>query len=118
MTTKSLDKRVRLAHLTTAKVIKTLLEGPSTAQELVTASGLHLVTVYEFMRTMRRLKIAHIAAWDPDTLGRDCIAVFAMGPGKDAKRRVLTRAQIAKRYRERCQQKALAAALASAPTFF
>lgn len=116
MTTKSLDKRVRISHLTTAKVIKTLLEGPSTAHELVAASGLHLVTVYEFMRTMRRLKIAHISAWDPDKLGRDCIAVFSIGPGKDAKRRAQTRAQIAKRYRERRTQRQMVAAISSQST--
>lgn len=112
MTTKSLDKRVRISHLTTAQVIKTLLEGPSTAHELVTASGLHLVTVYEFMRVLRRLKIVHISGWDRDKIGRDAIAVFALGDGREAKRRILSRAEIARRYRERKQRKAMAAALA------
>ncbi len=101
MTTKSLDKRVRLSHLTTAKVIKALLKGPSTAQELVDASGLHIMTVYEFMRAMRKLKVAHICGWDKDKLGRDAIAVFALGLGKDVRRGAMSRAQISKRYRDR-----------------
>lgn len=101
MTTKSLDKRVRLSHLTTAKVIKALLEGSSTAHDLAEASGLHIITVYEFMRAMRKLRVAHICGWDQDSLGRDAIAVFAIGPGKDVRRRAMSRAQISRRYRDR-----------------
>lgn len=118
MTTKSLDKRVRISHLTTAKVIKALLDGPCTAHEIVAASGLHIVTVYEFLRTMRKIKVAHIASWDSDSLGRDCIAVFALGPGRDAKRRRYTRAEIARRYRDRKKQRLLASAIAAPPANF
>lgn len=113
MTTKSLDKRVRISHLTTSRVIKALLEGPCTAAELAAASGLHQVTIYEFMRSMRKLKVSHICGWEPDSMGRDAIAVFALGRGNDAKRRTQTRAEIARRYRERKLQRMAMAALAT-----
>lgn len=99
MSTKALSKQSRLSHITLAKFIKQLLEGPATARELVEVSGLHLVTVYEFMRAMRKYEVAHISAWDSDAMGRDMIAVFSLGPGRDAKRRRMTRAQISKKYR-------------------
>ena len=101
MTTKSLDKRVRVSHFTTSIIIRELLDGPCSALELSIASGLHLVTVYELMRSMRKEKAAHIVSWEPDRLGRPAIAVFALGRGRDARRRSMSRATIAKRYRDR-----------------
>ena len=101
MTTKRLEKKVRVSHLTLSLAIKLLLEGPTTAAEVQEVSGLHRVTVYEFMRSLRKAGAAHISAWEPDSLGRDSIAVFSLGPGRDAARRALTRAQISGRYRDR-----------------
>lgn len=101
MTTKSLAKRARISHITTATVIKLFLEGPVSARDICDATGLHLVTVYELLRVFRKEKAAHISAWDVDSMGRDAIAIFSVGPGKDAKRRAMSRAQISARYRDR-----------------
>lgn len=101
MKTQAKPKRARVSHITTAKIISLFLEGPVSAREIEEETGLHLVTVYELLRVFRREKVAHISAWEPDTLGRDAIAIFSIGPGKDAVRRSLTRAQISERYRAR-----------------
>ena len=107
MTTKSLGKMVRVGHATMARAIKLLLDEPSTAEEIAEHTGLHKQTVYELMRAMRKQGAAHISAWDVDTRGRDAIAVFSLGPGRDKKRRALSRAEIAVRYRDRRRMKAL-----------
>lgn len=107
MTTKSLIKRVRASHATLALAVKLLLEGPCTSHEIAEETGLHPVTVRELLRAMRKIKAAHISAWEPDSLGRDSIAVYSLGAGRDAKRRALTRAQIAKNYRTRKRLKLL-----------
>ena len=101
MTTKRLEKKVRVSHLTLSLAIKLLLDGPATAAEIEEVSGLHKVTVYELMRSLRKADAAHISAWDSDSLGRDAVAVFSLGPGVDARRRALSRAAISARYRER-----------------
>lgn len=107
MTTKRLDKQVRVSHLTLSHVIKLLLDGPATAVEIEEASGLHKVTVYELMRSLRKVGASHISAWDCDTMGRDAIAVFSLGAGVDACRRTLSRAAISARYRDRKKAKLL-----------
>ena len=101
MTTKSLAKRARISHITTATILRLFLDGPVSARDVVEATGLHLVTVYELLRVFRKEKVIHISAWDVDSMGRDAIAIFSVGQGKDAKRRALSRAQISSRYRER-----------------
>lgn len=107
MTTKSLIKRARVTHTSLAIAVKLLLDGPCTAQEISDETGLHKSTVYELLRSLRKAKAAHISAWEPDSMGRDQIAVFSLGPGRDVRRRALTRAQIAKNYRDRKRLKLL-----------
>lgn len=90
MTTKSTRKVVRVSHFTFAAVVRALLRTPCTAEQLAEASGLHRDTVYELMRAMRKgappSRAAHISAWSVDSIGRRTVAVFALGPGVDAKR--------------------------------
>lgn len=82
--------------------------GPASARSLAGISDLHIVTVYDLLRALHSYKVVHIAAWEKDSRGRDAIAVFALGPGDDAKRQTKSRTQIARDYRAR--KKALAAA--------
>lgn len=74
------------------------------ARELAEVCGLHLVTVYDLMRTLKRHEVVHISGWDQDRRGRDSIALFAFGQGKDAPRKRKTRAKIAQDYRTRRKQ--------------
>lgn len=95
---------------TYALVFKELLDGPASCQDLVDVSGLHLVTVQSLMRVLNRHKVVHIAGWNPDSRGRDTSAVFAFGKGRDVKRRVKPKAEIAADYRARKQMKLLTVA--------
>lgn len=115
MTTKPLSKRARVSHVTTAKVISLILDGPFSARDIVDTTGLHIVTAYELLRVLRKEKVIHISAWEPDSLGRDAIAIFSIGNKRDAKRRALTRAQISERYRARKRMRSMMTAISSKP---
>lgn len=93
-----------------------ITHGAGTAEELVEATGLNKVTVYDLLRVLRRHKVIHISAWMPDALDRDAIAVFSFGRKPDAKRRKLTAAQRQQRWRDRQRKLNLQAALTAAPS--
>lgn len=82
-------------------LFKRLMTDPATAHELADVTGLHIITVQSLMRTLKRHKVVHITDWETDRLDRDTTPVFRMGGGRDKARRRMTRAEIAKRYRER-----------------
>ena len=86
---------------TYARVFKILLNDPVTANEVVEETGLHLVTAQSLMRTLKRHKVVHICAWEPDGLGRDVRPVYRLGPGKDKPRRKMTGAERQARCRAR-----------------
>lgn len=70
-----------------AKMICLLLEGVYTCEELAAETGLHYVTVLQYTRELHRAGAAHISGWEKDNRGRDCMKLYKIGPGKDAKRR-------------------------------
>lgn len=92
---------IKLNHSTCARVMRMLLDDPVTAHEVVAETGLHVVTAQEFLRTLKRHGVVHIAAWEPDRLGRDATPVYKLGAGRDVPRRKLPGAERARRYRER-----------------
>lgn len=104
---KERSKIRKVNHETYALVLKELLAGPCTVAELEAVSGLHHVTMLDFMRVLRRHGVVHIVAWEPDALGRDVFAVFALGKGTDAKRRKMTPAERSEAYRVRKTNKLL-----------
>jgi predicted ArsR family transcriptional regulator len=83
-----------------------LFDGPCTIAEIADETGLHYMTVQIYLRELRRAEAAHIAAWEKDKQGRDVIKVYAIGPGKDAKRRKLTPAERQRTYKARLKEKA------------
>ena len=76
-----------------ARLIKLLLDGVHSAEELAQASGLHYVTVLQYTRELHIVGAAHIVAWRKDQLGRDCVKIYKLGVGKDVQRAKLTAAQ-------------------------
>lgn len=102
---KERSKLHKVNHESYALVFKELLVGPCSILELENVAGLHHVTMLDFMRVLRRHRVVHIVAWDPDSMGRDARAVFALGKGRDVKRRVKTPAERTAAYRERQAKK-------------
>jgi hypothetical protein len=94
-------KMVKVGALSYAQLVLHMLEGNHNCQELAEATGLHYVTVLQYTRELHAAGAAHISSWDKDTLGRDLIKVYKIGPGRDAKRAKLTPAQRTQRHRSK-----------------
>ena len=92
---------VKVNAMSYAHLIKMLMEGTRTANELARDTGLHKQTVYQYTRELHKVKAVYIADWEKDTLGRDAMPIFMIGNKPDAKRAAMTKAQIAKNYRAR-----------------
>lgn len=96
------NKRViKLNSILQAQLIKLLLEGVYTCQELAEETGLHYVTVLQYTRELHRAGAAYIDHWEKDSRDRDSLKVYKVGVGKDARRSKLTSAQRQERVRKR-----------------
>ena len=80
-------ERSRVGHLAVGMLIAALMDGPKTQEELSEDTGLNRTTVRGYLQTFRKLKVAHIAEWQPDARNRMTIAAWKLGKGKDAIRR-------------------------------
>lgn len=83
---------------TYADLIKHLLEGVYSCEELAERTGLHYVTVLDYTRELHKAGAIHIGMWEKDIRGRDVIKIYRMGEGKDAKREKFTGAERQRRY--------------------
>lgn len=95
---------VKINAFTQAMLIKYLLEGIYTCEQLAEETGLHYVTVLHYTRELHRVGAAHISSWEKDIRGRDVVKVYKLGAGRDAKRQKLTAAERQQRRREKLKQ--------------
>ena len=91
--------------LTFSILVKLLYDGTRTCYELAEETGLHQLTVYDWVREMHRQGIIHICMWEGE--GRSSMRIFKMGPGKDAPRPIKERSRIHAEYRARQKAKTL-----------
>ena len=76
--------------------------------EIVEATGLHPVTVGEYLRALKRAKVIHVSSWDGDAKGAMTIARYRIGNRVDAKKPPPTTAvQRQQAHRERKKQIAM-----------
>ena len=94
---------IKINAITQAHLIKLLLEGDYTCQELADETGLHYVTVLQYTRELYRAGAAYLVRWDKDSRGRDVLKVYKLGVGRDTKRARMTDAQKQARYRAKDQ---------------
>lgn len=81
--------RRQLPELVHFKLIIKTLEQPLTVDELSEATGANKVALYELVRFMHRIGMAHRFGWAPPPIpqgGGLPAAVWLFGPGKDARR--------------------------------
>ena len=102
----------KINAFTQALLIKYLLEGAYTCQQLAEETGLHYVTVLDYTRELHRVGAAHIASWEKDARGRDVIKVYKLGAGRDAKRQRMTASERQSRVREKQKAAQLAQVMA------
>lgn len=94
-------------------MIKHMLEGVYTCQELAELTGLHYITVLHYARELHRAGACHISSWEKDIRGRDVIKVYKIGVGKDAKREKMTDVERQARSRSKRQHLALVQRMAA-----
>lgn len=94
-------KQIKVGALTYAQLIKFMLEGAYSCEELAELTGLHYVTVLHYTRELHAAGAAHITSWNKDDRGRDNIRIYMIGEGKDAKRQSMTMSQRQQRYRDK-----------------
>ena len=89
-----MSERRRVTATLAARLLKILLDAPSTREELAKAVGLSLTTTSAWLRELSRADLVHICGWNPDPRGYFTVAVFAWAPGAgDVPRPTRTRAQ-------------------------
>lgn len=105
---------IKINAVLQAQLIKLMLEGTYSCQELADETGLHYVTVLTYTRELHRAGAAHISMWEKDDRGRDIIKIYKIGVGKDAKRYRSTSAERQRRLREKRKAMAMNQMLAGA----
>ncbi len=97
-------RMIKINAIMQAQLIKLLLEGTYTCQELANMTGLHYVTVLQYTRELHRAGAAHIAAWEKDKRGRDLAKIYKLGEGTDKRRQKKTQAERQIAYRAKKKQ--------------
>lgn len=95
---------IKVNAITQARLIKLLLEGTYTCQELAEETGLHYVTVCQYARELHRAGAAHISGWEKDQRGRDLVKIYKLGAGKDKPRQRKSGAEKQVAYRAKKKQ--------------
>lgn len=90
----------KINAFTQGVLIKLMLEGELSCQELAEETGLHYVTVCEYTRELHRAGACYICEWRKDGLGRDCVKIYRIGVGKDATREKKTATERQRKYRK------------------
>ena len=93
---------MKVGAMSYAKLIRYLMEGTLTCNELAIATGLHPLTVYQYTRALHKERVIHIAFWEGE--GRSKTKIYMLGNKPDAKRIKKDRSVISREYRERKKQ--------------
>ena len=108
-------RQIKINAIMQAQLIKLLLEGTYTCQELADMTGLHYVTVLQYTRELHRAGAAHISGWEKDPRGRDLAKIYKLGEGRDKPRQRKTQQKRQRAYRIKKRQLSLINKLCSAP---
>jgi hypothetical protein len=82
-------------------IIALLKKSPATSEGVSLSLGIHKVTSRKWLKALHKERIIFIAGWLADGIGRDKVPIYAFGEAEDLPKRVLTRSEISRRYRER-----------------
>ena len=104
MTPPKNKRMIKINAIMQAQLIKLLLEGTYTCQELANETGLHYVTVLQYTRELHRAGAAHISGWEKDPRGRDLAKIYKLGEGRDKPRQKKTQAERQIAYRAKKKQ--------------
>lgn len=101
---------LRLNAYCSAKIIRSLVDGPCTVAELTQITGLNSKTVGSYVRALIKQGCAHVCAWEKDATGRDSIQVISFGAGVRAQKAKKSNTVLSTEYRARKRDSLLAQA--------
>jgi hypothetical protein len=111
-------KQIKMGAISYALMLKHMMEGVYTCQELAEFTGLHLITVYQYTREICAAGAAHICHYEPDARGRHNIKVYKLGAGKNAKKPKMTVNERMAKHREKVYQQKVMHVMAGTAKFF
>jgi predicted ArsR family transcriptional regulator len=77
---------IRMGPLLYADVIRLLIDGPITQQDIIDETGLHKFTIRDYLKALHKRKLIHIAVWSMTGPRRHRVAHWMWGRGTDARR--------------------------------
>jgi hypothetical protein len=80
-------RQVKMGAISYGAMCKLMCEGVYSCAEMAELTGLHYVTVLQYTREIYRAGASHIASWETDARGKDCIRIYKLGEGVDAKKK-------------------------------
>lgn len=80
-------RQVKMGAISYGAMCRLMCEGVYSCAEIAEMTGLHYVTVLQYTREIHKAGAAHIASWETDSRGRDCVRIYKLGEGADAKRK-------------------------------
>jgi hypothetical protein len=98
-------KRPKAQQIAFASIWRALEDG-ATARGAAIETGSSHVSLYNVLAVMKEHEWVHVWTWDRDAVGRP-VAVWRIGPGKDAPKPRVTKAEKARKYRARLRIRAL-----------
>lgn len=80
-------RQVKMGAVSYGAMCELMCEGVYSCAEMAEMTGLHYVTVLQYTREIHKAGAAHIASWETDSRGRDCVRIYKLGRGVDAPRK-------------------------------
>jgi hypothetical protein len=98
-------RQVKMGAVSYGAMCELMCEGIYSCAEMAEMTGLHYVTVLQYTREIHKAGAAHIASWETDSRGRECVRIYKLGRGVDAKRKKpIKKSVISANYRAKQQQ--------------
>lgn len=92
---------VKVNAMSYAKMIALLLEEDHSKREVATKTGLHYLTVCEYMAELHKARAIYVADFRTDRLGRRTTKTYRIGSKPDAKAAPMSGSEKSRRYRKR-----------------
>jgi predicted ArsR family transcriptional regulator len=112
-----MKRSLKVNAMSQALMIRMLLEGESTCQDMADETGLHVQTIRHYCRELHIAKVIRIDHFELDTGGRRTLKVYKIGPGRDAKTKPLTPTERQAGFRARKKKHQMTMVLAGAGAF-
>lgn len=74
-------------HVNLVRWLQLMLVAPRSLREMADKTGMHYETLRPLVKLMHQNRVCHISGWRLDSMGRQSVAVYALGMGADAPRK-------------------------------